>query len=79
MAVDGTAGEDLYEVAVLAEHQDGTRGWATVCSLPIRQVAELMAKAHVTRVDIEVEAVQIRHKGVVVADYRPDHHGEDAP
>ncbi|MDP4505085.1 hypothetical protein [Nonomuraea turcica] len=72
--------EDLYEVAVLAEHEDGTRGWAIVCSLPVRQVAEFMAKAHLMRVDIEVEAVQIRRRGVVVADYRPEHYfGEDSP
>ncbi|WP_113705392.1 hypothetical protein [Nonomuraea lactucae] len=71
--IDGAAGDDLYEVAVLAaQHEDGTRGWATVCSLPIRQVAEQMAMAHVTRVDIKVEVVQIRRKGVVVADYRSD-------
>ncbi|MGI5290895.1 hypothetical protein ACQEVF_47335 [Nonomuraea polychroma] len=66
--------EDPYEVAVLAEHEDGTRGWAVVCSLPVRQVAEFMAKAHLMRVDIEVEAVQIWRRGVVVADYRPEHY-----
>ncbi|MEU4326801.1 hypothetical protein [Nonomuraea dietziae] len=64
--------EGLYEVAVLAtEHEDGTRGWATVCSLPVRQAAELIAKAYVLRVDIEVQAVQIRRMGVLVADYLP--------
>lgn len=68
---------DLYEVAVLAtEHEDGTRGWATVCTLPVRQAAELIAKAYLIRVDIEVEAVQIRRNGVVVVDYLPGPQGQ---
>ncbi|MET7334340.1 hypothetical protein [Nonomuraea sp. NPDC005650] len=71
--------DDLYEVAVLAEHEDGTQGWAIVCSLPVRQPAELMAKAHLMRVDVQVEAVQIRHRGVIVADYRPEHFFGNAP
>jgi hypothetical protein len=74
--------QDLYEVAVQAtEHEDGTRGWATVCSLPVRQAAELIATSYRMRVDIEVQAVQIRRNGVVVADYLPlpGHHGQGPP
>lgn len=71
--------DDLHEVAVLVKHQDGTRDWTIVCALPMRRPAELLAKSHLMRVDVQVEAVQIRHRGVIVADYRPEDFFGDAP
>ncbi|MFI6179799.1 hypothetical protein ACIA8R_29940 [Nonomuraea sp. NPDC051191] len=65
-------GQDLPEVAVLTAGEDGALAWETVCWAPSREAADFIAQAYLARTDIEVHAVHVWHRRVIVTDLRPN-------